>query len=123
MKKVRTRQVGHAFRVCIGRERCICNERCNAIHNIHCVARWLHPVSLQPPWLQAEFGFKPNPKMQETLATALNSGIPFIVLFGSTVSFSGICTSFLQSLVQLLGQLCDVQRSALVTKVTHCTTS
>jgi hypothetical protein len=36
--------------------------------------------------LQAEFGFKPNPKMQETLTTALNSGIPFIVLFGSTVN-------------------------------------
>ena len=34
---------------------------------------------------QAEFGFKANPKMAETLKTAFDSGIPFIVLFGSSV--------------------------------------
>jgi hypothetical protein len=87
------------------------------------VAHCFKCLSLQQPWLQAEFGFKPNPKMQETLATALNSGIPFIVLFGSTVSFSGICTSISAVARAVMGQLCDLQCSALVTKATHCTTS
>lgn len=36
--------------------------------------------------MQAEFGFKPNPKMADTLKAAFDAGIPFIVLFGSSVS-------------------------------------
>jgi len=36
--------------------------------------------------VQAEFGFKPNPKMADTLKAAFDAGIPFIVLFGNSVS-------------------------------------
>jgi hypothetical protein len=32
--------------------------------------------------IKAEFGFKPNPKMGDQLGHALESGIPFMVLFG-----------------------------------------
>lgn len=37
------------------------------------------------PWsLQAEFGFKPNPKMADQLGYALKQGIPYLVLFGDS---------------------------------------
>ena len=32
--------------------------------------------------MQAEFGYKPNPKMGDQLTHALKSGIPLLVLFG-----------------------------------------
>lgn len=34
--------------------------------------------------MQAEFGFKPNPKMADQLGYALKAGIPFMLLFGDS---------------------------------------
>ena len=39
--------------------------------------------------LQAEFGFKPNPKMGDQLKYAFESGIRFLVLFGESELAAG----------------------------------
>jgi histidyl-tRNA synthetase len=40
--------------------------------------------------IKAEFGFKPNPKMGDQLAYALEQGIPFLVLFGEDELQQGV---------------------------------
>ena len=39
--------------------------------------------------MQAEFGFKPNPKMGDQLKYAFESGIRFLVLFGESELAAG----------------------------------
>lgn len=39
---------------------------------------------------QAEFGFKPNPKMGDQLGYALKSGIPLMLLFGDDELANGV---------------------------------
>lgn len=40
--------------------------------------------------INAEFGFKPNPKMGDQLGYALEAGIPFMVLFGDSEVEAGV---------------------------------